>query len=279
MVLGMERKEPLFVCKFGGSSLASPTAVEKTVKLVYKNPARKYIVVSALGKDEKNGEKLTDTLYKIYRLAKENKEYKYLSDGVCRRFSDLERAFLGKSDGFKREETFFNPLWGSMEFFVSRGEFFTAELLSKILSFPFIDAFGLFVVRRKNIDWERTKKSVAEQLTEKSGVIPGFYGRDERENVRLLQRGGGDISGATLARAVFADAYEIFTDVDGVYTKNPNVYKDAKLIENMTYNQYFKKIKERNGVVHKACLKLLKKEKIPVKIGNTFSGKTGTIIR
>lgn len=117
--------------------------------------------------------------------------------------------------------------------------------------------------------------------TLKKGIIPivtGFQGSTKKGEYTTLGRGGSDITGTALAAALNAEYAEIYTDVDGIMTADPNVVKDAKIIDEISYNEVFKLALEGAKVIHPKAVEYAMKGSIPIIIKNTLSNEKGTMI-
>lgn len=117
--------------------------------------------------------------------------------------------------------------------------------------------------------------------TLKSGMIPivtGFQGATQKGEFTTLGRGGSDITGTVLGAALNAEFVEIYTDVDGIMTADPNVVKDAKIIDEISYNEVFRLAQEGAKVIHPRAVEYAMKGNVPILIKNTLSNEKGTLI-
>lgn len=115
----------------------------------------------------------------------------------------------------------------------------------------------------------------------KEGVVPvvaGFQGHDAVGEITTLGRGGSDTSAALLGEALKADRVEIYTDVDGIMTTDPNVCGDAKIIDAISYNEVFQMADSGAKVIHPRAVEVARRSGIPMIIRNTFSDAKGTSI-
>lgn len=113
------------------------------------------------------------------------------------------------------------------------------------------------------------------------GVIPivtGFQGISRDGDFTTLGRGGSDVTGAVLGAALNAECVEIYTDVDGVMTADPNIVKNARIIDEISYNEVFKLAQEGAKVIHPRAVEYAMKGNVPLIIKNTLSDAKGTII-
>jgi aspartate kinase len=107
-------------------------------------------------------------------------------------------------------------------------------------------------------------------------VIAGFQGVDDRGNITTLGRGGSDTTGVAIAAAIKADECEIYTDVDGVYTTDPNICKSARKIERISYEEMLELASLGAKVLQIRSVELAMKYEVPVHVRSSFSESPGT---
>lgn len=127
----------------------------------------------------------------------------------------------------------------------------------------------------KNID---TTRILQELEKRKIVIIAGFQGYNENLDITTLGRGGSDTSAIAIASALKAKECYIFSDVDGVYTTDPNKVPEAKKISALSYNEMMEISSEGAKVLHNRCAEIGDKFKIPIITKSTFNNKAGTII-
>ena len=110
-------------------------------------------------------------------------------------------------------------------------------------------------------------------------VVAGFQGSDEFGDPVTLGRGGSDTSAVALAGALKADTCEIYTDVDGVYSADPRIVKDARKMKEITYYEMLEMARLGAGVMQPRSVEMGKFFNIPIHVRSTFTNKPGTIIR
>ena len=159
----------------------------------------------------------------------------------------------------------------SVDELVSRGEYFTSRLLAEYLGFRFVDAADcVFFGFDGQIDRERTETAIASALEEHDRVlIPGFYGLLPTGRVKVMTRGGSDVSGALAAAAVKADVYENWTDVSGILMADPRIVKDPKPISRITYGELRELAFMGATVLHEDSVQPVKERGIALNIRNT----------
>lgn len=127
----------------------------------------------------------------------------------------------------------------------------------------------------QNINTERILKELEDK---KIVIIAGFQGFNENLDITTLGRGGSDTSAIAIAAALNAKECYIFSDVDGVYTADPNKVKDAQKLSALSYNEMMEISSEGAKVLHNRCAEIGDKFKIPIITKSTFNNKAGTII-
>ena len=127
----------------------------------------------------------------------------------------------------------------------------------------------------KNIDTTRILKELDER---KIVIITGFQGYNENLDITTLGRGGSDTSAIAIAAALNAKECYIFSDVDGVYTVDPNKIENAKKLPALSYDEMMEISSEGAKVLHNRCAEIGDKFKIPIITKSTFNNKAGTII-
>lgn len=244
----MEPKE-IIVLKFGGSSVADNLKLNIVAKKVidfYNENKKIVVVVSAQGKT-------TD------ELIKQAKELSNLPD-------DRE-----------------------MDVLLSTGEQVSMSKLAILLNrlgYPTISLTGWQAgiytnplnqnAKIENIDVSRIEKELQE---DKIVVIAGFQGINENGDITTLGRGGSDTTAVALAAALKAKHCYIFSDVDGVYTTDPNKIAIAKKLETLSYEEMLEIANEGAKVLHNRCIEVGQKYHVPIITKSTFNNKPGTLLQ
>ncbi len=110
-------------------------------------------------------------------------------------------------------------------------------------------------------------------------IIAGFQGIDKNMNITTLGRGGSDTTAVTIAGYLKADKCDIYTDVDGIYNKDPRVEKDAKKFSHISYNQMLELANNGAKVMHNKSIETGKRFKVPIYVKSTFENDSiGTLI-
>ena len=240
--------DTIMVLKFGGSSIADNKKLElvaKRITKIYDKGNRVVVVLSAQGK----------TTDKLITEAKE------LSNDIPSRELDA---------------------------LVSCGEQMSTAKLSILLNYmgyPSVSLTGwqagIFTNNNNQnasiikIDTSRILKELDK---EKIVIVTGFQGIDENLDITTLGRGGSDTTAVAIAAALHAKNCYIFSDVDGVYTADPNKVENTKKLENLSYEEMMQLSSEGAKVLHNRCVEIGEKFKIPIITKSTFNEKPGTVI-
>src|SRR4030067_1258858 len=109
-------------------------------------------------------------------------------------------------------------------------------------------------------------------------VVAGFQGIDEADNITTLGRGGADTTAVAVAAALKADVCEIFTDVDGVYTTDPNICSKARKLYKISYDEMLEMASLGSKVLQIRSVEFAKKYNVPIHVRSSFSEKSGTMV-
>lgn len=127
----------------------------------------------------------------------------------------------------------------------------------------------------ENIDTERINKELSKRNIV---VVAGFQGVNENIDITTLGRGGSDTTAVAIAAALKAKHCYIFSDVDGVYTTDPNKVTIAKKLDSLSYEEMLDISSEGAKVLHNRCVEIAERFHIPIITKSTFNNKSGTII-
>ena len=269
------------VAKFGGTSMANAKTIRRVASIIDKDPLRAFIVVSAPGKRSKEDIKVTDLLIILAdEILKEGTATKY--QPVIDRFMEIATGLhIVKEMRAKLDETLVKMMEvKTREFIVSRGEYLAAFLLATYLEYEFMDSAEIIRFKRLAVDYKETEKIARRALKHKMNVVlGGFYGATASGDIRLLTRGGSDVSGALIAGAINAKVYENWTDVDGFLVTDPKIVVNPRLIESMTYKELRVLSFMGANILHSDTFFPVAKKGIPINVRNTFNLKCkGTMI-
>ncbi|MBQ9757705.1 MAG: aspartate kinase [Clostridia bacterium] len=239
----------IIVQKFGGSSVADAAKVNNVANRVvetYRAGNSVVVVVSAQGDT-------TDDL--------------------------IEKAYEINESPSKRE----------MDMLLSSGEQISIALLAMAIEkigVPVVSLTGWQAgfltnsnagnARIKKVDTERIKSELDQK---KIVIVAGFQGLDKYENITTLGRGGSDTSAVAIAAALHADKCEIYTDVDGVYTADPRIVKNAKKLDEITYDEMLDLASLGANVLHNRSVEMAKKYGVKLEVKSSFEKIDGTVVK
>jgi len=271
------------VAKFGGSSVSDAIQLAKVKKIVESDPDRRYVVVSAPGKRFNEDNKITDLLYLCKTHIDHNVPYDQVFQVICDRYVAIELN-LGVNVNLQKhfDEINQNLKSGASEDYIaSRGEFLNALLTAAYLGYDFVDTAGLvqFDAKGRFLN-EKTNEALRAELSKhERAALPGFYGTYPDGRIKTFSRGGSDITGSLVARAVDADVYENWTDVSGFLMADPKIVKHAKPISTISYKELRELSYMGASVLHEDAIYPVRAADIPINIRNTNEpDDPGTII-
>ena len=289
------------VCKFGGSSLADASQLNKVIDIVLADPARRIVVVSAPGKRDKGDTKVTDLLIDLAKTALAGENFDRQLGAVVERYAliadelklgedivaDITRDLRSRIAQVKdlRPEEFLDLVKAAGEdnnaklvavAFAARGRkarYASPKDTGMVLKGEFGDA---------TLDPD-SYSTLSRAFSNFEGIViyPGFFGYTKDGKVATFPRGGSDITGSILAAAVCADVYENFTDVDSVYPVDPRIVPEVKDgIPTMTYREMRELAYAGFGVFADDAVIPAVRARIPINIRNTnHPGEPGTMIQ
>ena len=275
------------VTKFGGSSLASATQLEKVFNIVQSDPERRFVVVSAPGKRDSQDTKVTDALIRYYKQYINGKDVSASQEWIINRYQAMadELGFEAKSlakiaKSIRDLATL--PIEDNdflYDAFLAAGEDNNAKLIAEYFSFKGLPAryvhpkkAGLLVSAEPGN--ARILPSSYDRIEELRNsdevlVIPGFFGVTEDNQICTFSRGGSDITGSIIAAGVKADLYENFTDVDGIFAAHPGIIHQPHSISELTYREMRELAYAGFSVLHDEALLPAYRGRIPLVIKNT----------
>ena len=268
-----EEQDMKKVVKFGGSSLASAEQFKKVGEIIHADPERSFVVPSAPGKRDADDTKVTDMLYACYDLAEEGKDFKQQLKAIKDRYQEIIDGLALKislDEEFKVIEKNFKNKAGS-NYAASRGEYLNGIIMANYLGFEFVDAAEVILFDDNGeYDAEVTNVKLRERLEKlQSAVIPGFYGAYADGTVKTFSRGGSDITGSIVARAIKANVYENWTDVSGFLIADPRIIYKPEGIDTITYKELRELAYMGASVLHEDAIFPVRREGIPINIRNT----------
>ncbi|WP_295505198.1 aspartate kinase [uncultured Streptococcus sp.] len=279
------------VVKFGGSSLASATQLEKVLNIVKSDPERRFVVVSAPGKRHDDDIKVTDALIKYYREYIAGNDVTPNQQWIINRYADMVAELGLKPKVLEKISKSITSLATLpiednaflYDTFLAAGENNNAKLIAAYFSQNGIPASyvhpreaGLVVSSEPGN--ARILPSSYDKIEELNNsdevlVIPGFFGVTQDGQICTFSRGGSDITGSIIAAGVKADIYENFTDVDGIFAAHPGIVHKPHSIPELTYREMRELAYAGFTVLHDEALLPAYRGKIPLVIKNTNNPK------
>ena len=261
------------VVKFGGSSLASASQMKKVGDIIRSDESRRFIVPSAPGKRFSDDTKVTDMLYQCYDACARGEDIAPRLQQIKARYQEIIDGLsidLDLTDEFSLIEDYFRRQAGR-DYAASRGEYLNGKVLAAYLHVRFIDAAEVIRFDESgSFDSENTHQILRERLKNmEAAVIPGFYGSMPDGSIKTFSRGGSDITGSIVARAIRADVYENWTDVSGVLVADPHIISNPEVVENITYRELRELSYMGASVLHEDAIFPVRSEGIPINIRNT----------
>ena len=271
------------VVKFGGSSLASAEQFKKVGNIIRADEDRKYVVPSAPGKRFPEDTKVTDMLYKCYAEAEAGKNIEKSLKAIEERYNEIIKGLglkLSLKEQFETIKKNFEALSGK-DYAASRGEYLNGIIMANYLGYEFIDAATVICFDKDGeFDSEKTNAVCEAKFANiERAVVPGFYGAMPNGKVKTFSRGGSDVTGSIVARALKADMYENWTDVSGFLAADPRIVNNAKPINVITYKELRELSYMGASVLHESAIFPVRKGGIPINIKNTNAPEDrGTMI-
>ena len=262
----------LKVCKFGGSSLADAEHFLKVRAIINSDPERKIVVVSAPGKRFSDDVKITDMLLLCHSMLEQGLDIAPVFQKIRTRYKEIVQdlnvdihidALLDETENDMRTIA-------TKDFMASRGEYLCGKIIATWLGARFVEPAEFLQIESSGLIKEETYERLGEQLKGDGLVVmPGFYGCTPAGKVKTFSRGGSDISGAVAARAVRAELYENWTDVNGFMMADPRLVENPKHIETLTYKELRELAYMGANVLHDESIYPVSEPGIPIEIKNT----------
>ncbi|MCD7865478.1 MAG: aspartate kinase [Clostridiales bacterium] len=261
------------VVKFGGSSLASAEQFQKVGDIIRADVDRRFVIPSAPGRRFDGDTKVTDMLYDCYAAAEAGRDFEKKIETIHDRYRDI---ISGLGLDFSLDEDFqiirenFQAKAGR-DYAASRGEYLNGKVLANYLGYEFIDSATVILFEEDGtFAADETNKLMAKRLEScENAVIPGFYGAYADGRVKTFSRGGSDITGSIVARALQADLYENWTDVSGFLVTDPHIVENPEVVEMITYRELRELAYMGASVLHEEAIFPVRKAGIPINIKNT----------
>ncbi len=272
-----------WVCKFGGTSLANASQIKKVKEIIEGDARRRFVVVSAPGKEDSKDTKITDLLLECHSLVIGGKSFEAPFNKIRERFQKIGEALKSSIDLKGELDKIYEelPRQTTSDYAASRGEYLNALILSGYFGGEFVDATEVIRLTNSGQIDDTSYALLAERCKEEAPlyVIPGFYGLDESGSLKTFSRGGSDITGAIVARAIEAELYENWSDVSGIYLADPRIAPQAPVVPHLTYHELALLAQLGASVFHRDAVEPVVEPSIPIRVKNTNDVEAaGTLI-
>ncbi len=291
----------MIVAKFGGTSVGTAQNIQKVIQIIAGKQGNSIVVVSALGG-------ITNMLIKASELALQGDEaYTKVINEIESRHTEAIASLFGSKKNSSRDflsgqiRQTSDTLKGvfmlndlsdkSLARIVSIGEILSSFIVTEAMQTNGLQALlqdSRSLIKTDSnysnaaVDYAQTYKNIKEFIKNnhsKIVVVPGFIASDHKNNTTTLGRGGSDFTGAIFANAVNAKVLEIWTDVSGMFTANPQIVKQAKPIEKISYQEAMELSHFGAKVIYPPTIQPALDKKIPILIKNTMAPEdAGTLI-
>lgn len=262
----------LVTCKFGGTSLANSENIRRCCEIVRSDEGRRFVVVSAPGKKNKKGKKITDLLHDCHANRFDERAF----DACFSEIRETFREIAAIVESFPIEEEL-ALIYGqikfsesNIDFVLSRGEYLNAKIVAKHLRYEFLDASRFIRFKNGELDVKATIAAAKHIDANACYVIPGFYGLDEKGHIKTFSRGGSDITGSIVARVFGCELYENWTDVDGIHICDPKIIENSKKVEQVSFRELREMSYMGASVLHAETLLPIYDHPIPIVLKNSF---------
>ena len=215
--------------------MGSSDNIKKVKDIINTDHNIKAIIVSAPGKSEKFPMKVTDALILAHEEKDKYLEYMNYVKTVFQTIINDIGIYFPLDHEFQKIYKLYDKN-KSRSYLVSRGEYLSAKILSKYLSIKFIDSKDLIRFSKSGKILQKTYKNIQNAVNNNEKcIIPGFYGATRFGKIKIMCRGGSDITGSIVARALTNCEYVNYTDVDGLYKIHPQISSSNEIIKKINY--------------------------------------------
>jgi len=289
----------IVVSKFGGTSVATSAKLQQIQAILAQDPRRRCVVVSAPGKAPGENVKVTDMLIELTNQALAGAEVAPALERLRTRFHNIYAPLAVAAATidtvlFEFETRLQTDCSDARKFrdrIVASGEDINAQLFANYLQLCGVDAeyvspatAGMLVSdsfgdARLLPEAAALLAKLRQRCEAKVVIFPGFFGITRDGDIATFSRGGSDLTGAILAEAVDAVEYENWTDVDGIYSANPNLIVQPYQIPALTYREMRELSYIGFGVFHEEAVAPVLAKNIPIRLRNTNNlANNGTLI-
>lgn len=293
------------VAKAGGWSLAIKERIDPLLDYLRANSEIRYFVPSAPGAVNDGEFKVTDLLIGCSPEGGSNQEFNRVQRQVRQRYGSIGAIFdevsarytsIGNELGYygfqaildrvayivaasKKSESELDKA-RYQQLIPSRGEWLNGHMWAELLDFRFVDPTELIRFRKDGRLDERSYAQIASRLKGNDrSVIPGFYGLGADGEVQTFPRDGSDVTGAVIARGVNASKYQNLTSADGVFSADPRIVANARLIDKLTFEEYREFGNGGIKVLHRDTIVSVARVGIPINVRHSLKPESaGTMV-
>jgi len=270
------------VAKFGGTSVADAAMVKQIQSIIGGHPGRRFVVVSAPGKRSKDDKKITDLLFLAHQLANNGFDFDDPYQVIADRFRELatQLGVPGTLDASLDELRAGLAAGKNADWVASRGEHLSAKVVAAAMHATFVETADILGIDSRGLPTQESYQRLAAAMSgDGLYIIPGYYGQGPDGEVKVFSRGGSDITGAVVARAIGASVYENWTDVAGFMMADPRIVSGAQPMREVTYAELRELSYMGANVLHEEAIFPVKDAGIPINIRSTHEPDApGTMI-
>ncbi|MBQ6775488.1 MAG: aspartate kinase [Synergistaceae bacterium] len=252
----------VIVSKFGGTALADAERIKEVAEVIKSNPDRRYVVVTAPGKLTPDDIKITDLLYICYSRYENRENFMEILSTVQSRFEAIVGGLgitfdLASEFSNIKKDLFFGK---GKDATASRGVYLMAKILAAYLGWEFVDSSKVILLNADgSLNEDQTSLAISNVLQKvQHAIIPGGFGIVPNTQKLLMSKGGGDATGAVIAKAIKADVFEKWTEHRHIYIADPSIVQNPAKIRNLTYSELIELTYMGINVVHEDVLLMLK---------------------
>ncbi|MEO5907000.1 MAG: aspartate kinase [Saprospiraceae bacterium] len=281
----------MIIYKFGGTSVGSAARMKTVVDLITRDDHQKVVVLSAVSG-------MTDTLIRLANADIEEGE-KILEE-QRRKYYDYIQELFGQKESIDTALSFIHATLSTLRsgldrnmprdqrWFVAFGEIISTTLFITLLiergvNASFLSALDFMRIREGEPIMHEIKP-LLHDLIERTGhrqiyVTQGYIGRNEKNEIDNLRRGGSDFSATIIGAALNADEIQIWTDIDGVHNNDPRIVKKTSRIDELSYAEAAELAYFGAKILHPLCVRPAREAGVPIRLLNTLNPSAeGTII-
>tara|TARA_B100000886_G_scaffold221220_2_gene153796 strand:- start:1846 stop:3255 length:1410 start_codon:yes stop_codon:yes gene_type:complete len=281
------------VLKFGGSSLKSESHIRNVAKIINNTISENKMPIIVCSAIDDTTNKLENICYSknfndVLKLL--DKHNLILRNLGCQR--DMKKLYKIYSNLYTKVSKEYDDISERKDSVISFGEILSVQIVTSYLNsigikskcynsyelgFITNDIFNDAIILESSYDL--IKKKISDLPKNHVPIITGFLGKNKDSKITTLGRGGSDLTATTIAKCINAKEVQVWKDVDGIFTCDPKIVPDAKLIPNINYEEASEMALHGAKILHPIALDPCKSKNIPVIVKNSYNvNSNGTII-